>query len=232
MPSLGRQASLGSSLLFPGAQPAGLSPMLAASPGGPMPFSTTMTPGLTQAQRSDAQAATTTTPGNPLTAFKSPSVRFAGNTPAPPKTAPARQMPQSALSAELPPLHSLLDAIGPSSVAPPRAADPCAAPAPATEAASATGAQPVPAAVTASRAEGSAAMGAATAAGAMGGRDVGGSGGELWVTVFGYPSSAMLPMVLDEMRPSGGELVRHRAGVGPKDVLLPLDPLGSVLTAH
>ena len=166
MPSLGRQASLGSSLLFPGAQPAGLSPMLAASPGGPMPFSTTMTPGLTQAQRSDAQAATTTTPGNPLTAFKSPSVRFAGNTPAPPKTAPARQMPQSALSAELPPLHSLLDAIGPSSVAPPRAADPCAAPAPATEAASATGAQPVPAAVTASRAEGSAAMGAATAAGA------------------------------------------------------------------
>ena len=50
VPSLGRQTSQRMpSLCLPGAQPAGLSPMLAASPGAPMPFSTTDTPGLTQA---------------------------------------------------------------------------------------------------------------------------------------------------------------------------------------
>jgi len=37
----------------------------------------------------------------------------------------------------------------------------------------------------------------------------------LWVTVFGYSSNAMLSAVLDEVRPSGSEIIQHRLGVGP-----------------
>jgi hypothetical protein len=37
----------------------------------------------------------------------------------------------------------------------------------------------------------------------------------LWVTAFGYQNSAMLASVLEELRPSGGEFMQHRLGVGP-----------------
>ena len=39
--------------------------------------------------------------------------------------------------------------------------------------------------------------------------------GGLWVTAFGYPTTAMLAAVLEELRPPGGALVQHRLGVGP-----------------
>ena len=42
-----------------------------------------------------------------------------------------------------------------------------------------------------------------------------GDGTSFWITVFGYHTNALLPAVLDEMRPSGGEIVQHRLGAGP-----------------
>lgn len=38
---------------------------------------------------------------------------------------------------------------------------------------------------------------------------------ELWVTAFGFHGTAMLPAILEEMRPSGGEIRQHRLGSGP-----------------
>ena len=35
-----------------------------------------------------------------------------------------------------------------------------------------------------------------------------------WVTVFGYHTPAMVPQVLQELRPSSGTIAQHRAGVG------------------
>ena len=42
-----------------------------------------------------------------------------------------------------------------------------------------------------------------------------GDGTSFWITVFGYHTNTMLPAVLDEMRPSGGEIVQHLLGAGP-----------------
>ena len=39
-------------------------------------------------------------------------------------------------------------------------------------------------------------------------------GGGFWVTAFGFHGSAMLPVVLQELRPSGGDLMQHRMGSG------------------
>ena len=35
------------------------------------------------------------------------------------------------------------------------------------------------------------------------------------MTAFGYGGSSMLPAVLEELRPSGGEIVQHKLGNGP-----------------
>ena len=35
------------------------------------------------------------------------------------------------------------------------------------------------------------------------------------VTAFGFGGAAMLPIVLDELRPAGGEVRQHRLGAGP-----------------
>ena len=36
--------------------------------------------------------------------------------------------------------------------------------------------------------------------------------GPCWVTVFGYHNAAMIPQVLQELRPSNGEIAQHRPG--------------------
>lgn len=74
--------------------------------------------------------------------------------------------------------------------------------APAAPAAASTSA---PAAPTPSL-SGAATVGAAALPAALGGH---------WVTAFGYHSTAMLGALLDELRPSGGEVVQHRLGSGP-----------------
>ncbi|KAL3931910.1 MAG: hypothetical protein SGPRY_000928, partial [Prymnesium sp.] len=35
-----------------------------------------------------------------------------------------------------------------------------------------------------------------------------------WVTAFGFHSAAMVPAVLLELRPSGGDIMQHRLGAG------------------
>lgn len=35
-----------------------------------------------------------------------------------------------------------------------------------------------------------------------------------WVTAFGFHNVAMVPAVLQELRPSGGDFMQHRLGTG------------------
>lgn len=97
-----------------------------------------------------------------------------------------------------PPLQSLLDVAGTPS-APGLAS---AAGAPTSAAASASSAAAAPSA---------AAMPSAAAAFAS---SASAASGDLWVTAFGFSGTAMVPHVLEELRPSGGEIREHRLGSG------------------
>lgn len=43
---------------------------------------------------------------------------------------------------------------------------------------------------------------------------VSGDGSEFWVTAFGFHGAAMVPAVLQELRPSGGDFMQHQLGAG------------------
>mmetsp|Transcript_12707 Transcript_12707/g.37238 ORF Transcript_12707/g.37238 Transcript_12707/m.37238 type:complete len:226 (+) Transcript_12707:396-1073(+) len=58
-------------------------------------------------------------------------------------------------------------------------------------------------------------VGGSVGRGSSGGGDgVSGGGGGFWVTAFGFHGAAMVPAVLQELRPSGGDFVQHRLGAG------------------
>ena len=192
------------SLLFPATAPAGRSPMLASSPARHMPFA--MGPSATPGYDSLAPAQKQSQ--NDFSAF-SPSALRPNMTPLGRSAMPAplstSRAANTAAATDMPPLQSLLDAGGASSCvgtpararnAAPEAAAPAEPTTPAVGAGASTPAPPT---------------------GLMSGRatdSVRDRSGGLWVTVFGYQSNAMLGAVLDELRPSGGELVQHRMGVG------------------
>ena len=198
------------SLLFPssGMGTAGRSPMLASSPNTHVPF-TMQTPGASLGLGESVMGAKT-----PFSAFATPALPhpttsrrpFGGGVATALRTAggfgaPTPQMASGAVDDERPPLHSLLDAGMPKAAAPAPAATPAAKAADAAADAADAG-----------RADSASANAAATPLPMA--RAPMGEG--LWATAFGYPSSAMLGSVLDELRPSGGgDIVQHCLGEGP-----------------
>ena len=192
----------GSSLLFPGSV-SGRSPMLAtASPCTSVPF-TLPTPGggLGESYMGTSAAASAAsrpakTPGNPLSAFASPGLLHPASQSHPRPFGGAAAVTTSAslagAASDMPPLHSLLDAGGPAAAKAPSAAAPASAASAPRDTAAGTlppAAVPFPSAAA--------------------------SGSGYWVTAFGYTSNAMLGAVLEELRPSGGEIVQHVQGSGP-----------------
>jgi hypothetical protein len=206
LPSASRLPSGTSSLLFPSSArgAAGRSPMLNSSPAAhSVPF-TMQTPSGNLGLGESLMGAGAKTPfsafGTPAQPHPVSSNRqpFGGATG--PRTGFGGRTPAATSGAavdERPPLHSLLDAGGPQ-----RATNAAAAAAAATAAATSTAAP------------GAAAAAAATPmpSRAPASRAPGGDG--LWVTAFGFHSASMIGAVLDELRPSGGEIVQHSQGDG------------------
>lgn len=202
-----------SSLLFPGTA-SGRSPMLSASPATHVPFTggavgAAATPssnllGSSVLQPTPASRRPDANPFSPSSYLRS---HHAASTPFGAAETPGR----GGLATERPPLASMLDAVAPappiavptpSAVGPPAAETPFSARTPGFAAA----ATPFAAA---------AAPPSMFDTGANAAPVGGANAGQLWVTVFGYHTNAMLSAVLDEVRPSGGEIVQHRLGVGP-----------------
>ena len=145
------------------------------------------------------------TPAAPSSFFSpaAPTNLFGAGPSLPAATLSAARPAATASAFERPPLQSLLDVGLPREPAAAAADAPLPAKTPATShrAAPAPHSQAPPPSVAAARV----------------GPDTGTAGADsgLWVTAFGYHSTAMLASVLEELRPSGGELLAHRTGAGP-----------------
>ena len=184
----------GSSILFPSAN-LGKSPLVSASPAH-VPFTLPPTP----AGLDPLLAAPGSQPPR-AGAAQHPFAAFTPGATLPAAASSAKQPPPSRPAAGMgaaddrPPLLSLMD-VGFATSSLPASAPFTPAPAPQTGAAPATGGAPL-----------------GRTPGLVGGvPPVVAASGEQWVTAFGFPSAAMLPAVLEELRPSSGEIRQHRIG--------------------